>query len=282
MGEQKHWIESDTTRKKFWAYAKGDLGLNEDEVHDALGVASTKQFDGDKTAAMALLQNYAAGIVPRRERLLLDEQEAVHAEARVVAFCDLYAPNGTKVALTAREGAKPDDLVATALALLDASEALVNMFGFSPVPQKYTNNNNGQPKKPTTPTRPTPPPPPAGARAGAPGKAPPPPPAQPPAPPAENGQAQSGVIQAEFVRITAPKGKPVVEFWRPNRQYAEIRWQLGGEKLLALAPTLKAANWQVTHFGAEAVGEEYQLPVNVHWTPSKCGKYKDITKVVLR
>lgn len=270
----KHWIENDATRRKFWAYAKSDLGLNEDEVHDALGIASTKQFDGDKTAAMTLLQNYAAGIVPRRARLLLDEQEPEHTEARVIAFCDLYAPNGTKVALTAREGAKPDDLVATALALTDATEMLVNVFGFGIAPQKYTNNN----RQPATTKPPAPAPPPA------PSNAPPLPAAgTPPAPPAENGQPQGGIIQAEFMRITAPKGKPVVEFWRPNRKYAEIRWQLGGEKLLAIAPTLKAANWQVTHFGAEAVGQEYQLLVSVHWVPSKPdGKYKDITKVELR
>lgn len=269
----KHWIEDDATQRKFWAYAKDNLGLTEDEVHQALGVESTKDFGGDKAAAMALLQNYAASIVPRRARDELSTQEPGHAEARVIAFCDLYAPSGTRISLTAREGAAHDDLVATMLALVDASEILINVFGFSAIPQKYTNNNRQPAAKPTT-ARPAPPPAPGS------GEHTPPPPSQPPALPAGNGQAKGGIIQAEIVKITAPKGKPVVEFWRPNRKYREVPWSLGGEKLMAIAPTLVAVGWETAHF--DAIGEEYELLVNVHWVPSQCGKYKDITLVELR
>jgi len=288
---KKHWIEDDATRKKFWAYAKGDLGLTEDEVHQALGVKSTRDFDGDKAAAMALLQNYAAGIVPRRARAALTLQKPEHVEARVIAFCDLYTPGGTRIGLTAREGAKPDDLVATALALMDAAMSLVNIFNFGAAAQRHTPNKQPATKPPKPfDGRPTPPPAPDSGK-----HAPPPPPAShshPAAsalPPAGNGQARlpgrgqasGGVIQTEIIKITAPKGKPVVEFWRPNRKFREVPWSLGGEKLIAIAPTLAATGWEAAHF--DAVGEEYKLAVNVHWTPSQPdGKYKDITLVELR
>ena len=88
-------------------------------------------------------------------------------------------------------------------------------------------------------------------------------------------------MQTEFVKVTAPKGKPVVEFWRPNRKYSEVRFYLGGEALMKLAPTLAAKGWAAEHF--DAIGEEYTLPLNVYWEPSQPdGKYKDIVKIELR
>lgn len=52
-----HWAAGDL--KVFWAYVKGTLGLTEDEVHEALEVASVRDFGGTKADAMRLLNAYA-------------------------------------------------------------------------------------------------------------------------------------------------------------------------------------------------------------------------------
>lgn len=286
------WVMVDKKRALFWVSVKEYLSYLPDShaaAHAACGVDSMKDFGGSLDSAIALVMEYAAN-GPQRARSALIVREPEHAEARVIAFCDLYAPDGTRIALTAREGVTHDELVRVALSLTDAAETLINVFSFSAAPQKYTNNKQLVSRPPVS-IRFTPPPVPSNAPPAQSPALPPPPaghshpvaPALPPAPPAENGQAQGGIIQAEIIKITAPKGKPVVEFWRPNRKYYEIRWQLGGERLLAIAPAMYVAGWRETHFGAEAVGQEYQLPVSVHWTPSKPdGKYKDITLVTLR
>lgn len=43
----------------FWGYVKGTLHLTEDEVHEALEVASVREFKGSKPDAMKLLTAYA-------------------------------------------------------------------------------------------------------------------------------------------------------------------------------------------------------------------------------
>jgi len=45
-----HWIEGDSNRKAFWAWA-GEQSLSRGDVHAALGVEHVKDFDGDKGAA---------------------------------------------------------------------------------------------------------------------------------------------------------------------------------------------------------------------------------------
>lgn len=55
--EGGHWAAGDL--KVFWAYVKGTLGLTEDEVHEALEVASVRDFAGTKADAMRLLNAYA-------------------------------------------------------------------------------------------------------------------------------------------------------------------------------------------------------------------------------
>ena len=116
---------------------------------------------------------------------------------------------------------------------------------------------------------------------------PPPPPATGTLPPAP-GQAAAPasainkvtVENISIVRVTMPKDKIQVEFWRSGRKYPEVRWGLDATALMEIAPTLAAAGWTAAHF--EAVGAEYQIPLQVHWIPSpKDAKYKDITKVVL-
>lgn len=41
-----HWIDSDTIRKRFWAWAGGELGLSESDVHAALGVQEIHKYAG--------------------------------------------------------------------------------------------------------------------------------------------------------------------------------------------------------------------------------------------
>jgi hypothetical protein len=98
------------------------------------------------------------------------------------------------------------------------------------------------------------------------------------APPAE---LPSGVEEIDFIRITAPQGKAQVEFWRVGRKYPELKWSLGGERLLAIAPQLAERGWQAEHF--EDIGQEHPLALMAHWQQSpKNAKWKDVTRVEFR
>lgn len=57
----RHWIERPEARKRFWGWAKGTLGLTEDQVHEALGVESVYEFDGTMKDAKAILEEAAMG-----------------------------------------------------------------------------------------------------------------------------------------------------------------------------------------------------------------------------
>ena len=103
----------------------------------------------------------------------------------------------------------------------------------------------------------------------------------PPAPSAVPQTTTGGMFEmVESFKVTAPKGKPQVEFWRPGRNYPELKWNLGGEKLLEIAPTLAAAGWTAAHF--DTIGSEHTLKLKVYWEPSpKNPKWKDVTAVEL-
>ena len=49
-----HWIEDEETRRKFWAWS-AQQGLGKDDVHEALGVASLKDYFGSKAQALAAI-----------------------------------------------------------------------------------------------------------------------------------------------------------------------------------------------------------------------------------
>ena len=80
MTEQvkEHWIENDSTRAKFWAYAKGELGLIEDEAHEALKVESVKDYKGTKEEALSALKKFAAD----KSAQITAEQHAQRAQER--------------------------------------------------------------------------------------------------------------------------------------------------------------------------------------------------------
>ena len=52
-----HWIEDETTRKRFWAWA-AEKGLNDEDVHAALGVEHIRDYSGDKAAAVAAITTW--------------------------------------------------------------------------------------------------------------------------------------------------------------------------------------------------------------------------------
>lgn len=54
-----HWIDDPKARARFWAYTKNELGLEKDEVYDALGVASLHDYAGSMQAAKDKLDTYA-------------------------------------------------------------------------------------------------------------------------------------------------------------------------------------------------------------------------------
>ncbi len=54
-----HWIDNPKARAKFWVYTKNDLGLEKDEVYEALGVKSIRDFDGTMQQAKDKLDTYA-------------------------------------------------------------------------------------------------------------------------------------------------------------------------------------------------------------------------------
>ena len=51
-GPEPHWIADAHTCRHFWAWTGQDLGLSNDEVHQALGVESVHDFPGTKREAM--------------------------------------------------------------------------------------------------------------------------------------------------------------------------------------------------------------------------------------
>ena len=76
---EEHWLHDETTRKRFWRFCGQDLGLCEDEVHEALGVDSVYAFAGTRQEAYNLLCAYARQLQERMDAavaasLKLDEE----------------------------------------------------------------------------------------------------------------------------------------------------------------------------------------------------------------
>jgi len=57
---EKHWIEDEKIRKRFWWWAHESLGLTDDEVHEALGVESVKDYMGTMKEAKAAIEQWLA------------------------------------------------------------------------------------------------------------------------------------------------------------------------------------------------------------------------------
>jgi hypothetical protein len=55
-----HWSKDADTRKNFWRWAKNDMRLTEEEVHEAMEVEHLEEFTGNKAEAMQAIKAYAA------------------------------------------------------------------------------------------------------------------------------------------------------------------------------------------------------------------------------
>ena len=53
-----HWIDSDTARKRFWAWTKDTLALTKAEVYEALGVARIHDYPGTMGDAKSDIESY--------------------------------------------------------------------------------------------------------------------------------------------------------------------------------------------------------------------------------
>lgn len=125
---QPHW--SETADRQTFVQAVADLGLDGQSVPAILGVSRVGEFAGTAQEAIDALLDYAA----RNRQDLRDTllpQQPIHGEAQAIAFTEVYTADGTKINVTARQGAAPDDIVATVLALTDALDIL-KQFGMRP------------------------------------------------------------------------------------------------------------------------------------------------------
>jgi len=55
-GDTPHWIKDPKVRARFWAWTGGTLGLNNDQVHEALGVDHVEEYDGTMEEAKAQIE----------------------------------------------------------------------------------------------------------------------------------------------------------------------------------------------------------------------------------
>lgn len=222
--------------------------------------------------------------------MLQESIEPSHREATCIAYTS-FLVNGVEINFTMREGATAESTKALLLQMGWVSKWLKGEMKATPIWGRDTRetiarharrkgNGNAQekPKQPPAPAplappQAAPPPPPAAG-------APPPAPGQAAAPATDVNVNKVTVEDIDFIRITAPDGKAVVEFRRKGRDYPEVRWQRGGAKLLEVAPALASAGYVAGHFDIESVGKEYHMPMKVSWIPSpKNPKWRDLTKV---
>lgn len=288
--DPNHWIADEDNRRAFWAKVKDEFGLTEAQVHEALGVESLYETTHERAVAESQLRWYAKGmnrsIAQEMDGLkalaeFADSIKAPDAIPEAVASLNTFActPEGYNLQLTLRD--VNEGALLLRFSLLSKTLATLSIFPCNrhgdPVLPRSVVEKAFQEQAVHDQAKGAPPIPPGLTAPPAPGSSSPPGGTGTEPPGTQNGS----VIQTEFIKITAPKGKPVIEFWRPNRQYAEIRHNLGAEDLLKKSPKLAEAGWTVEHF---AIGQEYTVPLNVHWVPStnldsKGNPYKNIARV---
>jgi hypothetical protein len=264
------WVVEEGGRRRFWATAK-ELGLDKDATHKLFNVESMYDYAGTLAEAIAIMkmsgpsQESPAPPPPAEaEAVLVAEAQAIALQADMhnTFSVKAYDPDGFDIMLVIRD-TNSQELIKRGRGAL----AYLKTHGFTPMPPHRASQPQGgqqqaQPKQPPPPSGVVPP---TAAQAGVPNF------------PASNGSIE----ETESIKITAPKGKPVVEFWRPGRQYPEVTWNLGGARLLELAPWMAKNGWTVEHF--DTIGASYDLRLSISWVPSpKNPKWKDITAIELR
>ena len=255
--EQKaHWIEDEHTRRRFWAYVRGDLGLSKDEVHAALAVASVKDYTGTPAEAKADVDKFAI--------IKLGDLAQRLPESPVLAWTEFTSRAGLRWTVSVR-GGLPAGLAALGLqqleAQMDAVEALAQRRNGS---AERTQRRRLAASAPPPPEPPTPP-----AQSGAPNPAP-----QAQAPGGNGGEEaiKSGTADLEAIKVDAD-GR--VEF-----HVGGFRWPFkdtrGGEVVAGLFDP--GLGWTPAHFKP---GTKYDSDavagLKVYW--EKPGKYYDVVRV---
>lgn len=241
-----HWIENETARGRFWATVKDTLGLTEDDVHTALGVQSVKDFDKGEADAYMYLEGYK-----RAPRVA---QPPV-PEAPLVAWTKLMTPGGYEWSITWREmnqsESKRKALFANMRETIELLERGAKAHNWRPA-------GNGIPIY------------------------------EPPAyeaPPEDEGPVvvpvgaeDATVEKINYLLVTAPQGKPIIELWRENRKYPELKWALGGDTFLKMCPALQRQLTPELLDTPSAV--RYAVQLEALWKPSpKNPKWRDIIAV---
>ena len=125
-----HWAQTDEMQKKTKALSR-QLNLDREEMVVALGLGadqSVADFEGTYKEATELWAKQAI----KKLDGIADEmapEEPIHQEARTVAFTEVFTGTGRKIHITAREGATPDTIASTYLALVQAIAILETNAG---------------------------------------------------------------------------------------------------------------------------------------------------------
>ena len=244
--EQGHWLTSEI-HGKFVKYVE-ETGLSKKQV-----------FDLFKTATAV-------------EELDLQPQDITHGEALVTILSDVYAPDGTRVGLNARQGATGDDVAATALAWWEGWQKLQDVG--------WTQASNGRVRQPATPA----PKKPARKQAPTPERKP------EDAPMPTQVPGEGGYFDTEFIKFGKTKrGAVRVEFWNSSRDFCEIYWARKLEGLLQVGEWLGEYLPGNMDDIAQALGKDTEFPVKcrVFYTlsdrlDSNNNPYKDIVSVEAR
>jgi len=79
-----HWIENPKVRKRFWRWTREELGLSSDEVHEALGVESVKDFVGTMQDAKEAIMAYITRRLAEKKRANIEIHKPVARRVEVL------------------------------------------------------------------------------------------------------------------------------------------------------------------------------------------------------
>lgn len=297
--KKEHWAKIDANRKRFWVEAHA-LGFDNDEVHKILEVDSLYDWTGTGKEALEWLKIRKA----KKDAWAADEQRAKRAQARaedeprlqgavssfpslpVWASTEFVDPSGHRWKFCIAAGLQSDlrimalDQVQDGIAEFNEMAAC---HGWKPV-NGYRAQRPQQPMRPAQAQGVTQLPGVIASTRPASAQPPPPPPGQG-APATE--QAQTGsYLDTEFIKIgLTQSNNPCVQFWNPNREYAEIVWYFGADKLRAKAPWLDTRGVTEQMLQTVSVGDaKIDIPCRVHYVlsdrkNSRGMPYKNITEI---
>lgn len=261
--QAQHWAADEAVRIEFAKWYEG-LGLSATEAQSILGIERLGQYTGTYEDARKAISAHLSTEVERVQNLAPVQTSQEHREARVVAWCRVFTPDGVDVSVTARQGTTVEEIVGTTMSLHLALQQLAKV-GFThqiTVPIQRANGKGAPPPQEktmpprrvedddepaTTPAPVQAPPPPASAPAAAPAPAQPAPTAQAPA----SGQdvARTFVVDKIIVATTS-SGGPRVDFYGVGRKWADTSWAAGVDTLFGRFPALTEHGWTAQHFVA--------------------------------